>query len=216
MRRVTPAPEPKHFDKDVRQPGLRAIAEMIGEQPPRTAGHRFMKRANTRDKLQPEDFPTYWTKVLPELKTAYNHICAYSCFRIHPVTGTATVDHFAPKSRHWDQVYEWNNYRLACSQLNSWKKDYGDVLDPFEIEDDWFVLELLGFQVLPNPQLEASLNKLVNETIARLRLNEFCKAREERAYEYWDGDISLKILEREAPFVARELCRQGRLNAEDQ
>ena len=37
---VTLAPEPPAFDKKVRQPGLRAIAELAGEQPdlPRTAG----------------------------------------------------------------------------------------------------------------------------------------------------------------------------------
>jgi hypothetical protein len=30
---VEPAPEPPDFDKKVRQPGLSAIAEMVGEPP---------------------------------------------------------------------------------------------------------------------------------------------------------------------------------------
>jgi hypothetical protein len=117
MIKVTPAPEPAGFDRDVRQPGLRAIAEKAGERPvpPRLKGRAFKKIADRREDIPGESFPSYWTKALDDLMTAYDSICAYSCFRIHPVTGSRTVDHMAAKSRAWDQVYEWMNYRLACS-----------------------------------------------------------------------------------------------------
>jgi hypothetical protein len=82
---------------------------------------------------------------------AYHQICAYSCFRIHPVTGAQSADHFAPKSQSWRKVYQWSNYRLCSGRLNARKNDYGDVLDPFEIQPGWFQLELLGFQVIPDP-----------------------------------------------------------------
>ena len=48
------------------------------------------------------------------------------------------------KSMRWDQVYEWANYRLACSLMNARKDAIASVLDPFEIEDGWFALELVG------------------------------------------------------------------------
>ena len=145
----------------------------------------------------------------------YHQICAYSCFRIHEVTGAVSVDHFAPKSRAWDRVYEWNNYRLACSRLNARKRDFSDILDPFEVEDGWFQLELVGFQIIPNPDLNRALRQRVQQTIDRLGLNDFRNRRTADAEDYWNRDVSLRILRRESPFVAKELERQGRLNAED-
>jgi hypothetical protein len=41
--RVSLAEEPASFDKAVRTPGLRAIAEMVGERPARNAGKRYTK-----------------------------------------------------------------------------------------------------------------------------------------------------------------------------
>uniref|UniRef100_UPI0025F0CEDF hypothetical protein n=1 Tax=uncultured Thiocystis sp. TaxID=1202134 RepID=UPI0025F0CEDF len=136
---------------------MRAIAEMTGQVPPhpRRSGNAFKQR--TRQEVQadgtsisvpinrPEDLPaseieSYWTEAIDDLMQAYNEVCAYSCFRIHPVTGAASVDHMAPKSRAWDRVYEWNNYRLAAARLNARKNAFGDVLDPFEVQNGWFEL----------------------------------------------------------------------------
>jgi len=203
MIRIIPAPEPDSFDVTVRKRGLRAIAEMVGEQPPRTAGRRHNKVADERHLIPPDSFPTYWTEALHDLKTAYKYICAYSCFRIHEITGAASVDHMIPKSKSWQLVYEWNNYRLACSRLNSRKADFPDVLDPFEVQDDWFHLELVGFQVLPNRELEDEMiHQNVQNTIDRLGLNdsELIKKRESDAALYWDGIINFGQLERESPF----------------
>jgi hypothetical protein len=218
MIRVTPAPEPSSFDKRVRQPGLRAIAELAGEKPARSKGKRFTKIAAERPLIPSDNLPPFWTNALDDLRVSYDHICAYSCFRIHRVTGAASVDHMAAKSRAWDRVYEWDNYRLACARLNSRKRDYENVLDPFEVQDDWFQLELVGFQVLPNPEIEdEELRKKLVIAIERLGLNdlEFRNARAEDAELYKSYDISLKVLVAESPFVARELRRQGRLNAQD-
>jgi hypothetical protein len=213
MIKVTPASEPATFDRDVRQPGMRAIAEMVGEAPvpPRTKGRAFRKIANRREDIPGESFPTYWTKSLGDLMMAYSSICAYSCFRIHPVTGSRTVDHMAAKSKAWDQVYEWLNYRLACSLVNARKNDFGDVLDPFLIGDDWFELELVGFQVKPARHLDVETHAQVQATIDRLRLNDFKASRERDAINYWENGVPFKILMDESPFVARELRRQGRL-----
>ncbi|MGL6094964.1 MAG: hypothetical protein ACRC7O_04055 [Fimbriiglobus sp.] len=217
MIRVAPADEPATFDARVRVRGLRAIAEMAGEKPnpKRTAGKPCGKRADRREDISPEYFPTYWTAALGDLMGAYNRICAYSCFRIHEITGAGSVDHFAPKSRAWDRVYEWDNYRLACSQLNARKRDFTDVLDPFEIQDGWFHLELVGFQVVPNPKLTRATREQVQQTISRLGLNDFRKSRASDAENYWNRDVSLRVLRTESPFVAMELERQNRLNPED-
>lgn len=44
---------------------------------------------------------------------------------------------------------------MACSRLNARKRDFTDILDPFEVQTGWFQLELVGFQVLPAPKLDA-------------------------------------------------------------
>jgi hypothetical protein len=215
MIRVTPAAEPASFHERVRAPGLRAVAEMVGERPPRSAGPRFKVRAPRREDINPDDFPPYWTEALDDLMVAYDRICAYSCFRIHPVTGSRSVDHMVAKSRRWDMVYEWTNYRLACSRLNARKKDFQDVLDPFEIIDGWFQLELVGFQVKPAKDLKDPIRAQVKQSIDRLGLNEFRRWRARDAENYWRGEISQTVLVEESPFVAKELRRQGRLNPGD-
>ena len=95
------------------------------------------------------------------------------------------------------------------------KKDFGDVLDPFEVGQGWFQLDLLGFEVHPNPGLAPEARERVQETIDRLDLNSFRRDREKDAERYWAKGYSLQVLKEESPFVASELRRQGRLNPGD-
>ena len=110
---VTPAPEPAAFDGKVRQSGLRAIAELAGEQPtpPRTAGRPYPRVAASRDEIPADKFPPYWREMLDDLMRSYHRICAYLCLYIPRGTGAPSVDHAVAKSRRWDQIYEWSNYR---------------------------------------------------------------------------------------------------------
>ncbi len=232
MIHVDPAGEPAGFNDAVRVPGRRAIAEKVGKQPevPRTAGRPYKQRYHKvrqpdgttktlpivrEEDLPATELPPYWTEALGDLMTAYAQVCAFSCFRIHPVTGARSVDHMAPKSRAWSQVYEWRNYRLACSLLNARKRDFSAVLDPFEVEDGWFELELVGFQVRPAPGLDPEIRARIVATIETLGLDDFRDSRARDAELYWSGDISFAVLMKESPFVAAELRRQGRLNAGD-
>ena len=208
---VTPAHEPADFDRKVRQPGLRAIAELVGEAPPRRAGRRFAQVAQIRSQIPAGAFPSHWRAVLDELQADYGRVCAYLCVRI---STDATVDHYVAKSRQWDLVYEWRNYRLACAVMNSYKGESTDVLDPFELRAGWFALELVGFQVVAGPGLAAADAERVWTTIRRLRLNmqRFCDIRAEFAEALWNREINAEYLSRHSPFVARELLRQGRMD----
>ncbi len=148
---------------------------------------------------------------------AYNRLCAYLSLYIEHATGSPSVDHVIPKSKVWDQVYEWSNYRLACALVNSKKQDVDIVLDPFEIEDGLFALEFFDFQVKPGELAIGGLEDRVVDTIEKLGLNlsDCCKARQEYFESYRRRDIKFDYLERRAPFIARELRRQGRLNEGD-
>ena len=196
---VAPAREPAQFDERVRQPGLALIAELAAE-------------AGSEHAIPLSQFKPYWRRVLDDLLASYNRTCSYLSLHIPKAVGTPSVDHMVAKSTAWDQVYEWSNYRLACLLMNA-RKGVADVLDPFEIGDGWFALELVEFQVVPGHGLPANVHTRVAETIDTLRLSDStcCEARAEYAQAYWDGDISVSHLRQHAPFVARELERQGRL-----
>lgn len=216
MMRVTLAPEPPDFTERVRRPGLNAIAELVGEP---ALSRRGPKRRNydRREDIPAGAFPPFWQEALPDLIKAYRRICGYTCLYIEPVTGGASVDHMVPKARAWDRVYEWDNYRLVCALMNSRKGDAEDVLDPFEVSDNWFALELVAHQIVPGPEAIGEIRRRVEATVRLLGLNdEICrKARQEYTACYLAGEIRLDYLERRAPFIVRELRRQGQLRAGD-
>ena len=189
---VRPAAEPTGVDAAVRRPG-------------------------SREQIPPVEFPPYWREALGDLLASYHRTCSYLCLYIPRGTGAPSVDHMVAKSMRWDQVYEWRNYRLACALMNARKGAIASVLDPFEIEDGWFAIEFVAFQVVPGDGLPGETEWLVQDTIDQLRLNDFvcCDARAEYVLEYQRGHISLDYVMRHAPFVARELRRRGGLRAAD-
>jgi ribosomal protein L13 len=168
---VSPAEEPETFDERVRQPGLSVIAELVGEPARiRRSGRKRRVVAQSREDLQPRHFLPLWRKATEDLLRSYGDICAYACVYIHPITGSSTVDHWVPKSKAWNQVYEWTNYRLACSFMNASKSDFSDVIDPFAVEDGLFALDLIAMQVIPGPKA-GSRREAVLATIRRLKLD---------------------------------------------
>ncbi|WP_437909845.1 hypothetical protein WME95_19435 [Sorangium sp. So ce327] len=187
MIHVPLRPEPARFDALVRQPGLRALA------------------ANA------EPLPPTWRECLDDLRDSYRSVCAYLCVLVPRGTGARSVDHVAPKSKRRELAYEWSNYRFVCSLMNARKRDFDDVLDPMEIPDGWFVLEMSFLQVLPAEGLHDETRARVQATIERLKLNdkECIAARELYYTAYLDGGLTLQLLHEWSPFVAREVVRQG-------
>lgn len=218
MIRLELADEPDSFESEVRQPGLRAINELSGAPSDRTAGKKFAKIANAKEEIPASEFPPYWRKATQDLYDAYSGICAFLCLCIPKGTGASSVDHMIPKSENWSLVYEWSNYRLACSRMNSRKREHEDVLDPFKIEDGWFELNLFNFRVIPANGLPSDILEAVEKTISRLKLcdQKCCDARADYAKLYWNGEYSFEYLSRYAPFVAKEIQRQNSLRSDDQ
>jgi hypothetical protein len=184
---VEPRPEPEAFDATVRKPGERALAK------------------------RQDPLPSYWRRCIPDLMVAYEYICAYSALRICRVSGAPSVEHFAAKSSARELTYEWANYRLVCARMNSRKREFDDVLDPFQISDGWFELEFAFLQVRPAPDLETDIRESVLKTIDRLKLNdnEFCSERAHWYQAWLDGRIASSFLAEHAPFVHYEATRQG-------
>ncbi|MFN9170266.1 MAG: hypothetical protein ACK58B_06885 [Dolichospermum sp.] len=154
---VKPQPEPDDFDEKVRQPGLVFLSKVPN---PKT-----------------EDWKKhdYWVKSLPDLYTSYNKICAYSAQWIPRPEGSPSVDHFLPKSPKPELAYEWHNFRLACLSLNQRKGTQLDVIDPFELPVNSFILDFPSLIIKPNPELLYPLKGIVISTINRIQLKDYDK-----------------------------------------
>lgn len=199
MIHVEAQPEPAHFDNDVRQKGQAFLnARLVALDQPLPVNF----------KLKP-----YWRDCLDDLYHSYQGVCAYLGIHFERVTGGGTVDHFIAKSKLPGLAYEWHNYCLACAAMNSRKRDYDTVLDPFEILNGWFHLELVTGHIYPNPELEDNLKNYIQQTIDRLRLDDGgnCAIRARHYYEYLRRSFTSEYMARISPFVWMEAQRQGLL-----
>jgi uncharacterized protein (TIGR02646 family) len=196
---VKPQAEPASFDEKVRQKGLAWIAKQGFD--PTLPAPEGTKVSN------------YWKHCLPEMLEAYKHVCAYVCVYIEEVTGFATVEHFAPKSRRLDLAYEWTNYRLACGLMNGNKSNFEDVLDPFKLQSGTFQLNPVNGAILPNPKLSVAAKHKALETIERLKLDSPACRRVRLRYftKYMQHQITADYLKEVSPFVYLELKRQNLL-----
>ena len=196
---VQEVPAPESFDKAVRQKGVKFLQQIgaVMEQP---------LPEGTR--LEP-----YWRACLDDLHRAYHGVCAYLCVYVERITGGVSVDHFIAKSQKAGLAYEWSNYRLACTTMNSRKRDYDDALDPFAILDDWFRLELVSGRIYANSESHPDVQRQVTDTIRRLGLDDGgCREMRARHFqEYREGLYTADFLKRRSPFVWYEANRQGLL-----
>ena len=189
MIRVRQQAEYPAFDRRVRQPGL----EFLGQNP-RPTSREFNRR-------------NYWRRALAELHAAYSGVCAYTA-KYLPDRGT--VDHYLPKGTFPLLAYEWANYRLASSRVNGFKGNSTDVLDPFQIGDEWFHLDIPSCLIRANGRLEPDLKAQVHTTIDVLRLNSDDTYVQERCnilVAFATGEIKFEFLSNRYPFLAREVIR---------
>jgi uncharacterized protein (TIGR02646 family) len=193
---VEPRPEPPDFDARVRKPAREWLAQK--GLPARGPAPKDV------------ELPPYWRACLDDLHRAYGGVCAYVSVYIEKVTGSRSVDHFIAKSTAIEDAYEWPNYRLACGIMNSRKRDFADVLDPFEIAEGTFELDLVSGKISPGAALDADQRQKAQDTIDRLGLDDReCRDLRTKYFTaYLEGYISAHYLERHCPFVWREVSRQ--------
>lgn len=205
------------FDAHVRKRGAAAIQRLLGNR----VGARGRPPATTYarpEDIPPDKFPTYWTDVrktdnnsaLDDMMAAYGQLCAYLGMRLERATGSPTIDHYIPKQPGWRLVYEWSNYRLCAGCVNG-AKGTADVVDPFVVQPGWFELDLGTFLVRRGPAYPAAHVPRLAETLRILNLRACVAQRGQYITDYRSGVIDLPYVERNAPFIALELRRQGQL-----
>lgn len=193
MIHVDIKPEPSNFDKLVRIPGQAFIHDC-----PKPTRNQWEKKK-------------FWKNISKELHTSYNGVCSYSCHWIAYDTGWKTVEHFLPKDLYPKFAYEWSNYRLVCGILNS-RKGTRNILDPFLVQDGWFIIKFPSLLVVPAPDLNINLYNQIEETCRILGLNDedtCMKTRSKYIEDYCKNRVNFEHLCQEAPFLAAELARQN-------
>lgn len=129
---------------------------------------------------------------------------------------SSSVDHFVPKATHPHLAYEWTNFRLAHSKINSYKGNSVGILDPFHIQSGWFILDFANCFVKPNPHDPQVVRDQVAHTIRVLRLNSddaLVQFRFSLVRDYSKNFVTLDFLDAHYPFISVELRRQGLENS---
>ena len=186
-------PEPVQFTKKVRVPGQQFLSKV---QKPISQQWRGKE---------------YWQRALPDMRQAYNSICAYSAFWIPHSTGNHSIDHFIPKSKQPNLAYEWHNFRYVSARFNS-RKGTRTIVDPFKLRQGWFILDFKSFLIKPKPALSSTKKDKLWETIKHLKLNDdedLVIERQTWYLNYLNKEISFEHLKKNAPFVAFEIERQN-------
>jgi tetratricopeptide (TPR) repeat protein len=193
MMRFQRPPEPDEFDAKVRQPGNAWLAKNIHKKKIDCETHAYWRT---------------WKECIDYLADGFNHFCAYAC--IQPFSGV--VDHYLSKTKHPNQAYEWSNYRYASSKVNEYKSKFGpeQILDPFEVEDDWFEILLPSLQLVLTDAVPAHQLERAKTTLKALQLMNgkwIIRTRIKHYKQYNERKLSIEGLEEENPLIARAVKR---------
>jgi hypothetical protein len=100
----------------------------------------------------------------------------------------------------------------AHEKINNIKGDKTGILDPFDVKDDWFFLEIPSCLIKANLMLDKALRSMINVAIDSLTLNSddrFVQERCDTLIDYAKGEMSMEFLGKRYPFLAKEVRRQG-------
>jgi len=176
----------------------------------------FHERVRVRGNAWLKEHPTgrprdYWREFTPQLREGFRGLCGYSAMWIQ----SGDVDHFDPCVSNRALAYEWRNYRYADGMLNSKKQGRAaaEMLDPFEVEDDWFEVILPSLQLVVTDRCPEGMRGRARAMLDALGLGHSDWVIDIRRswYDLWQtGELSLDGLEKRAPLVARAIRkRQG-------
>jgi hypothetical protein len=193
--RVERTKEPGSFDSKCRQPGKAWLNANPGRDPHRNP---------------------LWSQFRDQLREAFSLRCGFLAMRIQ----RGTVDHWLSVRTARDLSYEWSNYRFVDGAINSAKKPSweGKLVDPFEVEADWFEILLPSLQLKLVADLEESLRARVEFTLDKLHLRDgedVIQLRREWLKLYERKSLSLSGLYEVAPLIARAVAKRDGLTLDE-
>ena len=180
-------PEPLDFDERVRKPGRRWIEKHPTGKP-----------------------PSYWRRAMRHLREAFHDRCAYTAMWL---SAPGTADHFVSQDEDRSLIFEWTNLRYAAGWINSRKSALraAEVLDPHEVGDGWFEIVLPSCELVMTERCPPEYRARAVTMLERLGLGrgeDVVDYRQEWYQMYEGGDITLDLLERKAPLIARAVRKR--------
>jgi hypothetical protein len=144
------------------------------------------------------------------LRAAFKGLCSYSAIWL---SAPGTVDHFVSRAENRSLTYEWNNFRYASAWINSRKSALRaeQVLDPFEVGEDWFEIILPSCQLVMTTHCPPAFRERAQTMLKRLGLGHGENAvsyRQEFYQMHREGKLSFDLLSRWAPLIARAIRKQ--------
>ncbi len=190
MIRFEKTEAPDGFEERVEKPGNRWLAANPGARRPRDL----------------------WSPFRPLLADAFQNLCAYSVMYVPE----GTVDHFVSWNEAPSKAYEWSNLRYAAGWINSSKgsRPSTSMLDPFEVQDDWFELLLPSLQLVVTPALPEELRERAECMLEELHLRDDERVvRQRRSWleAFENNQVTIHGLECLAPLLARALRKRDSL-----
>lgn len=188
MIRVIRHAPPEHFDRDVREPG-----------------RRWLENPNNRNKSRPRAF---WKHCRDDLEREFESRCGYAATWI----SSGCTDHYVSWSRckredEHHLAYEWENLRWIAPELNS-KKGELLLLDPFEVQDDWFELHLPSLHLHLTRAVPIELRERAATTVRALGLDSGRLVMRWRRAElrlFAEGRTTLSLIKERTPLLGRAL-----------
>ena len=116
----------------------------------------------------------HWRRFHDAMGEAFSFLCGYC-----EETCKGAIDHFQPKSRFPQRVYEWSNWVFACHDCNHSKHDKwppGGYVDPCAATpsarpESFFCFDTKTGEVLPRTGLSAVRERKAQRMIDDLQLN---------------------------------------------
>lgn len=186
IRVASPIAEPAAFDAECRQSGRDWLAGRL---------------------VLPDRPQDFWSTFRADLREGFGQRCGYLAMLMHD----GAVDHYISwkncKATNPELAYEWSNFRFIDPALNSKKGTRDDqLLDPFEVQDDWFEVEIPSLVLRMTDRIPAALRDRARFTVDRLDLQQGRKAVTLR-WEWYEKHrargLPLDLLAHDAPLVAR-------------
>ena len=180
--------EPAEFGDKCRQPGLKWLAE-----------HPKPTVKKKGERWRPYD---YWSQFRPDLRNAFRGLCSIAAM----YEPAGTVDHFVSCDTNETLAYEWDNYRFVSQWLNSSKQNADGLLDPFDVQDDWFEVTLPDMQLRLTDNVPGRFRKAAEWTLERLPIQDderIVRQRREWYKLYQNKQLTLDGLRTMAPLIAR-------------
>jgi hypothetical protein len=192
---LQPPPDVEVFETQVSRPGAAFLRSK-----PRPKGREWKGHE-------------YWRRAIPWMHQVYGDVCQYSCHWIPRDTGFSSIEHFVSRESAPSEAYTWSNFRLVSGRLNG-RRGTRRITDPSQMPEGLYEIVFPALLVRVGEGFDAELSMLADETIRVLGLNDesTCLANRVQWYRaYINGDISAGFLRGAAPFLAREMERQGLL-----